>query len=127
LAKSRLTLTRNSFESSFWAFNISITFLQVFSGWIHVPFTLGKLYKMSPGLIYCMERIVVDPKIMHGKPVIKGTRVPVEVILGSLISGMSYEEIEREYNVKREDIIAAIEYAARFVIGEEVRPLKIEA
>jgi len=42
-----------------------------------------------------MERIVVDPKIMHGKPVIKGTRVPVEVILGSLISGMSYEEIER--------------------------------
>ncbi|MBO3840554.1 MAG: DUF433 domain-containing protein [Nitrososphaerota archaeon] len=74
-----------------------------------------------------MERIVVDPKIMHGKPVIKGTRVPVEVILGSLISGMSYEEIEREYNVKREDIIAAIEYAARFVIGEEVRPLKIEA
>jgi uncharacterized protein (DUF433 family) len=64
-----------------------------------------------------MERIVVDPKIMHGKPVIKGTRVPVEVILGSLISGMSYEEIEREYNVKREDIIAAIEYAARFVIG----------
>jgi uncharacterized protein (DUF433 family) len=74
-----------------------------------------------------MERIVVDPKIMHGKPVIKGTRVPVEVILGSLISGMSYEEIEREYNVKREDIIAAIEYAARFVIGEEVHPLKIEA
>ena len=38
---------------------------------------------------------MVDPKIMHGKPVIKGTRVPVEVILGSLISGMSYEEIER--------------------------------
>ncbi len=70
---------------------------------------------------------MVDPKIMHGKPVIKGTRVPVEVILGSLISGMSYEEIEREYNVKREDIIAAIEYAARFVIGEEVHPLKIEA
>jgi len=74
-----------------------------------------------------MERIVVDPKIMHGKPVIKGTRVPVEAILGSLISGMSYEEIQREYNVKREDIIAAIEYAARFVIGEEVHPLKIEA
>jgi len=72
------------------------------------------------------ERIVTNPKIMHGKPVIKGTRVPVDVILGSLIGGMKYEEIEKEYGVKREDIIAAIEYAARFVIGEEVRPLKIK-
>ncbi len=54
-----------------------------------------------------MERIVIDPKIMHGKPVIKGTRVPVEVILGGLIGGMTYEEIEKEYNVKKEDILAA--------------------
>ena len=72
-----------------------------------------------------MERIVIDPKIMHGKPVIKGTRVPVDVILGGLIGGMSYEEIKKEYRIKREDIIAAIEYATRFVIGEEVRPLKM--
>ena len=73
-----------------------------------------------------MARIVIDPKIMHGKPVIKGTRVPVDVILGGLIGGMKYEEIEKEYGVKREDIIASIEYAARFVIGEEVRPLKMK-
>lgn len=73
-----------------------------------------------------MERIVTNPKIMHGKPVIKGTRVPVDVILGSLVGGMSYEEIEKEYGVKRVDIIAAIEYAAKFVIGEEVKPLKIK-
>ena len=73
-----------------------------------------------------MERIIIDPKIMHGKPVIKGTRVPVDVILGSLIGGMDYEEIEKEYGVKRDDIIAAIEYAAKFVIGEEVHPLKIK-
>ena len=57
-----------------------------------------------------MERIIADPKIMHGKPVITGTRVPVDVILGGLISGMTYEEIEEEYGVKREDILAAIEY-----------------
>ncbi len=57
-----------------------------------------------------MERIVIDSKIMHGKPVIKGTRVPIEVILGSLIGGMTYEEIEQEYGVKREDIPAAIAY-----------------
>lgn len=74
-----------------------------------------------------MERITIDPGIMHGKPVIKGTRVPVDVVLGSLIGGMAYEEIEREYGINRDDIIAAIEYAAKFVIGEEVRPLKMKA
>ena len=72
-----------------------------------------------------MERIITDPKIMHGKPVIKGIRVPVDVILGSLIGGMAYDEIEKEYGIKREDIIAAIEYAAMFVMGEKVRPLKM--
>ncbi|MBI3035318.1 DUF433 domain-containing protein [Candidatus Woesearchaeota archaeon] len=73
-----------------------------------------------------MERITTNPKIMHGKPVIKGTRVPVDVILGSLVGGMSYEEVEKEYGVKKADIIAAIEYAAKFVMGEEVKPLKIK-
>ena len=34
-----------------------------------------------------MERIIIDPKIMHGKPIIRGTRVPVDVVLGSLIGG----------------------------------------
>ncbi len=74
-----------------------------------------------------MERITTDPRVMHGKPVIKGTRVPVDVVLGGLIGGMTYEEIEKEYGVKRDDIIAAIEYAAKFVIGEEVRPLKMKS
>ncbi len=73
-----------------------------------------------------MERIISDPKIMHGKPVIKGTRVPVDVILGSLIGGMTYEEAEKEYGIKKEDIIAAIEYAARFVIGEEIHQLEMK-
>lgn len=73
-----------------------------------------------------MERIIIDQKIMHGKPVIKGTRVPVDVILGGLIGGMTYEEIESEYGIKREDILAAIEYAARFIMGEEIRKLKMK-
>ncbi len=74
-----------------------------------------------------MNRIVIDPKIMHGKPVIKGTRVPVDVVLGSLVGGMTYEEIEREYGIQREDIIAVIEHAAKFVMGEEVHPIKLRA
>ena len=73
-----------------------------------------------------MARIVIDEKIMHGKPVIKGTRVPVDVILGCLIGGMSYEDIEIEYGVKKDDILATIEYAAKFVIGEEVHQLKMK-
>ena len=73
-----------------------------------------------------MERITSNPKVMHGKPVIKGTRIPVDVILGSLVGGMAYEEIEKEYGVKRADIIAAIGYAAKFVMGEEVKQLKIK-
>ncbi len=55
-----------------------------------------------------MSEVINDPNIMHGKPVIKGTRVPVDVILGSLVGGMTYDEIENEYEVTKEDIIAAI-------------------
>lgn len=69
-------------------------------------------------------RIVVDRKIRHGKPIIRGTRITVEEVLGALIGGMSYEEIEREYGVKKTDILAVLEYVASFVKGEEVRPLK---
>jgi uncharacterized protein (DUF433 family) len=73
-----------------------------------------------------MERIVIDKRIRHGKPVIKGTRVPVDVILGSLAGGMTYEEICKEYKIKKEDILAAIEYAASIISKEEVKPLKIK-
>jgi len=71
-----------------------------------------------------MNRIVVNPKIRHGKPVIKGTRVSVDVVLGALASGMTYEEVCREYGIKREDILAAIEYATSIVANEEIRPIK---
>ncbi|MBI2043773.1 DUF433 domain-containing protein [Candidatus Pacearchaeota archaeon] len=71
-----------------------------------------------------MGNIIVNEKIRHGKPVIKGTRVTVDEILGALIGGMSYEEIEREYGVIKEDIIATIEYAASLIKGEEVHKFK---
>jgi len=73
-----------------------------------------------------LDRIVIDERIMHGKPVIKGTRVPVDVILGSLAGGMTYEEVEKEYGITREDILAAIEYARKIISEEKVRPLKVE-
>jgi uncharacterized protein (DUF433 family) len=66
-------------------------------------------------------RIGIDPEIRHGKPVIKGTRVPVDVILGSLAGGMGMKEIAEEYGTQKEDVLAAIEYAAKIVAKEEIK------
>ena len=68
-----------------------------------------------------MGRIVIDPKIRHGKPVIKGTRVSVDVILGSLAGGMSVDEVTEEYGITRDDVLAAIEYAAKLISTEEIK------
>ncbi|MEB3774455.1 MAG: DUF433 domain-containing protein [Desulfurococcales archaeon] len=66
------------------------------------------------------ERIVVDPKIMGGKPVIKGTRIPVYFILELIANGWSIDDILKEYpHLTREDVLAAVRYAAR-VLREEV-------
>jgi uncharacterized protein (DUF433 family) len=67
-----------------------------------------------------MGRIVVDPEVRHGKPVIKGTRVSVDVVLGSLAAGMTIEEVAEEYGITREDVLAAVEYAAKLISMEEV-------
>jgi uncharacterized protein (DUF433 family) len=66
------------------------------------------------------ERISIDPEISHGKPVIKGTRVPVEIVLGSLAGGMEIKDVADEYGITRDDVLAAIRYAARIVAGEEI-------
>jgi uncharacterized protein (DUF433 family) len=58
------------------------------------------------------ERITLDSAIAHGKPVIRGTRVPVTVVVGSLAGGMSFEEVQREYDVTAEDIRAALRFVA---------------
>lgn len=59
-------------------------------------------------------RITIDPAICHGKPCIRGLRYPVESILEWLASGMSIEEILADYeDLRREDILAALAYAAR--------------
>jgi uncharacterized protein (DUF433 family) len=57
------------------------------------------------------ERITIDPRVCHGKPVIRGTRVPVTIVVGSVAAGMSFAEIEREYQVTVEDIRAALPFA----------------
>ena len=68
-------------------------------------------------------RIVIDPRVQHGKPVIRGTRVPVARVLGSLAAGMSQPDISREYGINADDIAAALEFAAELVDDEQFHPL----
>ena len=65
-------------------------------------------------------RIVVDEQVAFGKPVIQGTRVPVSLVVGKLAGGMSYQEIMEEYDLERQDILAALSYAARLLQDERV-------
>jgi uncharacterized protein (DUF433 family) len=69
------------------------------------------------------NRIVIDPAIHHGKPVIRGTRVPVARILGSLAGGMNFQDICREYDVTDDDVRAAVKYAEELVEQETHHPL----
>jgi uncharacterized protein (DUF433 family) len=69
-------------------------------------------------------RIVVDEKIRAGRPVVKGTRVPIDLILGKLAGDMTYEQVMEEYELAREDILAVLDYAAKHLSDEEVRDVR---
>ena len=69
------------------------------------------------------ERIVIDPKVCHGKPVVRGTRMPVALVVGSLAGGMSFEDVQREYGLTLEDIRAALKFAGELVDQEQYHPL----
>lgn len=66
-------------------------------------------------------RIVVDASVRFGRPVIKGTRVPVDLVIAKLAGGMKQEEIAAEYEIGMEDIQAALSYAASVLATDEVR------
>ena len=72
-------------------------------------------------MVKIMERIEIDPEILHGKPHIAGTRVPVDIILGFLGDGLTPEEIIKQHysHIAKEDILACVRYA-RQAVDEEV-------
>ena len=71
-----------------------------------------------------LDRIERNPKVMMGKPVIKGTRIPVELILRKLSEGATLEELLDAYpHLSREDIQAALAYAAEALALEETAAL----
>lgn len=75
-----------------------------------------------------LERIAIDPKVMVGKPVIRGTRIPVELVVRMVGQGISYEEILADYpRLTLEDIHAALLFAADSVANEDIRLLSVAA
>jgi uncharacterized protein (DUF433 family) len=70
------------------------------------------------------ERITVDPKVLSGKPIIKGTRIAVEFILELLANSWTVEDILKNYpQLKREDVAAALKYAAEILKEEKAYTL----
>lgn len=70
-----------------------------------------------------LKRIEVNPRVMIGKPVIRGTRIPVEIILEKLAADLSIEEILEDYpRLTRQDVLAALAYARGVVGTEEIVP-----
>jgi uncharacterized protein (DUF433 family) len=67
------------------------------------------------------ERISIDPKVRSGKPVIKGTRVDVELVIGQIAGGMSIAAVADEYGLSKEDVKATLMYAAHLLSPRRVR------
>jgi uncharacterized protein (DUF433 family) len=69
-----------------------------------------------------MERIVVNPQIHFGKPIVKGTRITVQNVLELINEGLSFDQIIQGYypDLKKEDIQACIQYAIALVAAEDI-------
>lgn len=76
-----------------------------------------------------MERIIVDPHIHFGKPVVKGTRITVQNVLELIKEGLSFEEIMRDYypDLKKDDILACMQYAIALVAAEDIHISSVAA
>jgi uncharacterized protein (DUF433 family) len=71
-----------------------------------------------------LDKIILDPKIMVGKPIIKGTRITVQHILGLLAQGATMEEILKEYpHILKEDIYACLFFAQQALDNSVFEPL----
>jgi len=73
-----------------------------------------------------LERIVVNPKVMGGKPIVKGTRVTVEQVLRLLAQGLTTVDILKDYpHLSRDDVAAVLLYAAKVAGEEEIYPVTV--
>jgi uncharacterized protein (DUF433 family) len=85
---------------------------------------------LKAGVVYIImnwhERIVADPEVLAGKPVIRGTRMAVEFVLDLLANGWSEGEVLKNYpRLTPKDIQACIGYASALLKSERVYPIKV--
>ena len=74
-----------------------------------------------------LDRITTDPEICHGKPTVRGLRYPVETLLGLLASGMTVDDVLRDFpDLERDDVLAALEYAALSLETRRTAPLDLD-
>jgi uncharacterized protein (DUF433 family) len=73
-----------------------------------------------------LERIVINPKIMGGKPIVLGTRITVEQVLKLLAQGLSVKEVLRDYpHLTEDDVSAVLLYSAKAAGEEEIYPVTV--
>jgi uncharacterized protein (DUF433 family) len=66
------------------------------------------------------KAITINTEIQHGKPVLRDTRIPIAIIIGSLAGGMSYEEVIEEYAVTQDQILTSLAYFAELLNYETI-------
>lgn len=72
-----------------------------------------------------LERITIDPRICHGKPVVRGLRYPVEMLLELMSAGTAIDEILADYqDLERDDLLAALSYATRLSRIKRTEPIR---
>ena len=75
---------------------------------------------MKQKVIQLSTGIVIDPSIRSGRPVIRGTRVPVDIIVGRVAAGLSIQAVADEYGITEKDVYNALGYAAQRLTEEQV-------
>lgn len=85
------------------------------------------ILKNKAEVMNMLERISIDPRVCHGQACIKGTRIPVHQVLHMLANGDTVDELLEDYpSLKREDILACLEYAASLT-EEQIIPDEVVA
>lgn len=84
---------------------------------------------LSAGALVCYSmlmntelspHIAIDPTVRFGKPVVRGTRVPVDIVVGKIAAGMTTEAVMAEYDLTHEQVLGALKYAAKLVSEEDL-------
>lgn len=70
------------------------------------------------------SKIIDNPEIHGGQPILSGTRIPVAIIIGSLAGGMTFEEVMTEYAVTKEQILVCLTYCSELLNCETVYPME---